>query len=177
MVCGGGRVCVMSDKVRVGISACLLGENVRYDGGHKLDPYLKNILGEYIEWVPICPEVEAGLPVPRDAMRLVGDPGSPRIVTIRTGIDLTERMQEWLERKLRELENEDLRGFVFKARSPSCGIKGVDVFTSSGQQNSSGTGIFCAAFMRKFPSVVIIDELGFHDEKLRRKFLDRLGCL
>lgn len=171
-----GAVGDMNNKIRVGISACLLGEKVRYDGGHKLDPYLKDILGEYVEWVPVCPEAETGLPVPREAMRLVGDPEAPRLVTIKTGIDLTERMLEWSENKLRELNNEDLCGFVFKSRSPSCGIKGVEVYTASGQQNSSGTGIFCAAFMARFPLVPVEDEGSLQDAIHRKKFIDRLGC-
>ncbi|MBI5074588.1 MAG: DUF523 domain-containing protein [Nitrospirae bacterium] len=163
------------DKIRVGISACLLGERVRYDGGHKLNNYLKDILGEHIEWVTVCPEVEAGLPVPREAMRLIGDPASPRLVTIKTGVDLTDRLQLWSEKWLRELQTADLRGFVFKSGSPSCGVKGVEVFTASGQQNSSGTGIFCTAFMTRFPLVPVEDERSFRDAKLLEKFCDRLG--
>ncbi len=163
------------DKIRVGISACLLGENVRYDGGHKLDCYLKDTLGSQVEWVGICPEVEAGLPVPREPMRLVGEPESPRLVTIKTGIDLTERMQKWSEKWLAELEDEDLQGFVFKSGSPSCGVKGVEVFRPSGQPNSRGTGIFCAAFMKRFPLVAVEDEVSIQDTILREKFIDRLG--
>jgi len=177
MVCVVGTVGDMSEKIRVGISACLLGEKVRYDGGHKLDPFLKDTLGQYVEWLPVCPEVETGLPVPREAMRLVGDPETPRLLTIKTGIDLTDRMQTWSQRRLRELESEDLCGFVFKSRSPSCGIQGVEVFTASGQQNITGSGIFCAAFMARFPLVPVVDEGSLQDMQLRRKFLDRLGCL
>src|SRR5512143_1734368 len=105
--------------IKLGISSCLLGENVRYDGGHKLDHYLRDTLGQFVEWVPVCPEVECGLPVPREAMRLVGDPDAPRLVTRKTGIDHTERMTKWAGRKLAQLERQNLCGFVFKARSPS----------------------------------------------------------
>jgi len=166
----------MRNRIRVGISACLLGENVRYDGGHKLDHYLKETLGQYVEWVPVCPEVEAGLPVPREAMRLIGDPESPRLVTMRTGLDLTERLRAWSAKRLKELETTDLRGFVFKSGSPNCGVKGVEVFRHSGLPNSSGTGIFCAAFIKRFPRVAVEDERSLQDTKLRKKFIDRLGC-
>ncbi|MBI5847368.1 MAG: DUF523 domain-containing protein [Nitrospirae bacterium] len=166
----------MNNKIRLGISACLLGENVRYDGRHKLDPFLKNTLSEYVEWQAVCPEIETGLPVPREAMRLVGDPGSPRLVTIKTGIDITDLMQEWSGKKLRELESQDLCGFVFKSRSPSCGIKGVEVFNRSGQPISKGTGIFCAAFMARFPLVAVEDEESLQDAIRRKKFIDLLGC-
>lgn len=166
----------MNNEIRVGISACLLGEKVRYDGGHKLDHYLKDTLGEHVRWVPVCPEVETGLPVPREPMRLVGDPESPRLVTVNTGIDLTDQLRAWSERKLRELQSADLQGFVFKRGSPSCGVKGVEIFSPSGQLNGRGTGLFCAAFRKRFPLVAVADEASLQNTKLRKKFIDRLGC-
>ena len=110
-------------KIKIGVSTCLLGEKVRYDGGHKLDRYITDTLGHYFEWLPVCPEVEYGLPVPRESMHLIGDPASPRIVTVRTGVDHTEGMKKWAEDKLRQLEKEDLCGFIFKSKSPSSGIR------------------------------------------------------
>lgn len=166
----------MNNKIRAGISACLLGEHVRYDGGHKLDHYLKDTLGEYVEWLPVCPEVGAGLPVPREPMRLVGDPESPRLVTVSKGIDLTGQIQAWSEEWLRKVQTADLQGFVFKCGSPSCGVKGVEVFSPSGQLSSRGTGIFCAAFMKRFPLAVVADERSLQNTKLRKKFIARLGC-
>ncbi len=164
----------MSEKIRVGISACLLGEKVRYDGGHKLDHYLKDTLGEYVEWVSVCPEVETGLPVPREAMRLVGDPESPRLVTIKTGIDLTERMQIWSHKRLRELEKKDLCGFVFKSRSPSSGMRFVKVYGLSGVPSNAGAGIFARAFMDMFPLIPVEDEGRLHDPELRENFIERI---
>ena len=143
----------MSEKIKLGISTCLLGENVRYDGGHKLDHFLKDTLGSHVEWVPVCPEVECGLPVPREAMHLVGDPKAPRLVTVRSGKDHTERMFKWAKQKLAELEKLDLAGFVFKSRSPSSGISGVKVYTRSGMPYQKGIGIFPKAGARK-PSFV-----------------------
>lgn len=161
-------------KIKIGISSCLLGEKVRYDSGHKLDRYITDTLGQYFEWVPICPEVEYGLPVPREPMRLVGDPDSPRLITIRTGVDHTEGMLKWAEGKLKELEKEELCGFVFKSRSPSSGIGGVKVYTLSGMPSQRGIGLFGRAFMNKFPVIPVIDDGRLHDPGLRENFIERV---
>src|SRR5512134_4147217 len=84
------------------VSSCLLGEKVRYDGGHKRDPFLVETLGRFVEFVPVCPEVECGLPTPREAMRLEGDPAGPRLVTVTTGVDHTGKMRGWIRTKLKE---------------------------------------------------------------------------
>ena len=83
--------------IKLGVSACLLGQPVRYDGQHKLDPFLRDTLGAYVEYVPVCPEFEAGFGVPREAMRLEGDPASPRLVTVQTRVDHTDRMNAWMD--------------------------------------------------------------------------------
>jgi len=164
----------MEQKIRLGISSCLLGEKVRYDGGHKLDHFLTDTLGKYVDWIPVCPEVESGLPVPREAMRLAGDPSSPRLVTVKTGIDHTERILHWTEKKLRELEKQDLCGFVFKSRSPSSGMRGVKVYGQSGVPSRSGTGVFAGAFMSRFPLMPVEDEGRLHDPGLRENFIERI---
>jgi uncharacterized protein YbgA (DUF1722 family)/uncharacterized protein YbbK (DUF523 family) len=162
------------EKIKTGISSCLLGNKVRYDGGHKWDRYLTETLGQYLEWVPVCPEVECGLPVPREAMRLIGTPDSPHLVTVRTGIDHTERMLQWAENKLRELENENLSGFIFKSRSPSSGIGGVKIYTPSGMPSQRGPGIFGNAFLKHFPLIPGIDDGRLHDPGLRDNFIERV---
>jgi uncharacterized protein YbgA (DUF1722 family)/uncharacterized protein YbbK (DUF523 family) len=164
----------MEEKIRLGISSCLLGEKVRYDGGHKLDHFLKETLGNYVDWVAVCPEVEYGLPVPREAMRLEGDPSSPRLVTIRTRIDHTEGMLKWAGKKVRELEDMDLCGFVFKSRSPSSGMQGVKVYGPSGVPLRSGTGIFAKTFMQRFPLLPAEDEGRLQDPSLRENFIERI---
>ena len=161
-------------KIIIGISSCLLGEKVRYDAGHQLDRYITDTLGQYFEWVPVCPEVEYGLSVPREPMRLVGDPDSPRLITIRTGIDHTEGMLKWAEQKLKELEKEELCGFIFKSRSPSSGIGGVKVYTLSGMPSQRGIGLFGRAFMNKFPVIPVIDDGRLHDPGLRENFIERV---
>lgn len=164
----------MLTKIKVGISACLLGEKVRYDGGHKLDHYLKDTLGQFVEWVPVCPEVECGLPVPREAMRLIGDPDSPRLVTVRSGTDQTVRMQLWAEDRLKQLATVDLCGFIFKSRSPSSGMRGVKVYAASGIPARSGVGVFARAFMEHFQLMPVEDEGRLHDPSLRENFIERI---
>jgi len=162
------------NKIPLGISSCLLGNNVRYDGGHKLDSFLVDTLGKYVQWVPVCPEVECGLPVPREAMRLIGDPGDPRLVTFRTGIDHTARMKRWARKRTAELEKEGLCGFVFKARSPSSGMRGVKIYSESGVPGATGSGIFARAFMKQFPLLPVEDEGRLHDPALRECFIERI---
>jgi uncharacterized protein YbgA (DUF1722 family)/uncharacterized protein YbbK (DUF523 family) len=162
------------EKIKIGISTCLLGEKVRYDGGHKLDRYITDTLGDFFEWLPVCPEVEYGLPVPRESMHLTGDPASPRLVTVRTGIDHTEGMKKWAEDKLGQLKTEELCGFIFKSKSPSSGISGIKVYPSSGIPSNKGTGIFGGAFMLYFPLIPVIDDGRLHDPDLRENFIERV---
>jgi uncharacterized protein YbgA (DUF1722 family)/uncharacterized protein YbbK (DUF523 family) len=162
------------NKITLGISSCLLGNNVRYDGGHKLDHFLVDTLGQYVAWVPVCPEVECGLPIPREAMHLVGDPEDPRLVTIRTRVDHTARMKRWAKKRTTELEKEELCGFVFKSRSPSSGMRGVKIYTDAGMPNTTGSGIFAHAFMKQFPLLPVEDEGRMHDPGLRENFIERV---
>lgn len=160
--------------LRLGISRCLLGENVRYDGGHKLDRFLVNTLGRYVEWVPVCPEVECGLPVPREAMRLVGAPDAPRLVTVRSGIDHTERMRAWAAKRVDRLCQEGLHGFVFKKDSPSSGRFRVKVYDENGVPKREGVGMFAAEVAGRFPLLPTEEEGRLHDMHLRENFIDRV---
>lgn len=161
-------------KIRLGISSCLLGENVRYNGGHQLDRFLMDTLGRYVDYVPVCPEVECGLGVPREPMRLVGDPDNPRLLTRSTHVDHTGRMKRWAKKRLFELAKERLRGFVFKSRSPSSGMTGVKVYDGRGTRVRKGVGIFAAAFMEGFPIIPVEDDGRLHDDRLRENFIGRL---
>jgi len=161
-------------KIKLGISSCLLGEPVRYDGGHKLDHYLVDILGRHVEWVPVCPEVEYGLPVPREAMCLIGDPAEPRLVTRETGIDHTEAMLKWASKKLKELQKEDLCGFIFKSKSPSSGMSGVKVYSESGKISARGRGIFAGVFINENPLLPVEDNEGMQDLEVRENFIERV---
>ncbi len=166
---------MQESEIRVGISSCLLGNPVRFDGGHKLDHYLRDTLGAHVAWVPVCPEVESGLPVPREALRLVGDPRDPQLVTSRTGVDHTAAMKAWTARRLDELESEDLCGFVFKSRSPSSGMRQVKVYPPGGGVPShAGVGLFARGFMERFPLLPVEDEGRLNDPALRECFIERL---
>lgn len=165
------------DKIRIGISSCLLGENVRYDGGHKLDHFLVETLGQYVKYVPVCPEVECGLGIPRESMHLAGDLENPRLVTTRTGMDLTDRMKRWAAKRVKELENEGLTGFIFKSRSPSSGMERVKVFTEKGQPVNKGIGIFAKAFMDHFPHIPVEEEGRLNDPVLRENFIEAIFTL
>lgn len=160
--------------IKIGISSCLLGNAVRYDGGHKHDRYITDTLGTWFSFVPVCPEVECGLPVPREAMHLVGDPDDPRLVTIRTGTDHTARMKRWAKQKVTELEQKDLCGFIFKSRSPSSGMRGVKIYDDNGVPRAAGSGIFAHAFMQRFPLLPVEDEGRLHDPALRENFVERV---
>jgi len=165
------------EKIKLGISTCLLGENVRCDGGHKLDRFLTETLGQYVEYVPVCPEVECGLTIPREAMHLEGDPNSPRLVTIRTKRDMTDRMIQWARKRVAELERRNLCGFIFKSDSPSSGMERVKVYSEKAMPVKKGVGIFARIFMEHFPLLPVEDEGRLHDPELRENFIERIFTL
>ncbi len=167
----------MENKIRLGISTCLLGENVRFDGGHKLDRFLTETLGQYGEYVPVCPEVECGFGVPRESFRLVGDPQSPRLVTTRTNVDHTDRMVQWARKRVQDLGKEDLCGYIFKSGSPSSGMERVKVSDRNGVPAKVGAGPFARAFMEHFPFLPVDDEGRLHDPNLRENFIERIFTL
>jgi uncharacterized protein YbgA (DUF1722 family)/uncharacterized protein YbbK (DUF523 family) len=167
----------MESRIRIGISACLLGHPVRYDGGHKHDRFITDTLGQYLEFVPVCPEVEAGFPIPREAFRLVGDPENPRFMTTRSPVDYTERMAAWAEKRVRELEKENLCGFIFKSGSPSSGLERVKVYNAKGMAEKKGVGMFARAFTRHFPLLPVEEEGRLHDVKLREAFIEQIFTL
>jgi uncharacterized protein YbgA (DUF1722 family)/uncharacterized protein YbbK (DUF523 family) len=160
--------------LRLGISRCLLGDEVRYDGGHKRDSFLVDVLGRYVEWVPVCPEVEAGMGIPREPIHLVADAGSPRLLTVRGQTDVTSMMTAFSEQKIRELQELELSGFVFKKGSPSCGIERVRIFNRRGMPARNGTGLFAHAFMEQFPLIPVEEEGRLCDPGLRENFIERM---
>jgi uncharacterized protein YbbK (DUF523 family) len=148
-------------SVRIGISSCLLGEEVRYDGEHKRDPYLVQTLGPMVEWVPVCPEVEVGLGTPRESIRLVRDAkelDALRLVTGKTGIDLTTRMRRYARQRVRELAKENLSGYILKKDSPTCGMARVKVWQEKGMAERNGRGLFAAELIRQFPNMPTEEE-------------------
>ncbi|MBW2476549.1 MAG: DUF523 and DUF1722 domain-containing protein [Deltaproteobacteria bacterium] len=162
----------MSEKIRLGISSCLLGEMVRYDGGHQLDRYLRDTLGDYVEWVPVCPEVEVGLPTPRETLRLVDKEDGPHLVFSKSGEDITERMLTWARKRVKDLEKENLCGFVFKAKSPSSGMERVKLYDRNGVPGKQGVGLFARVFMEQFPLLPVEEDGRLHDPHLRENFIE-----
>jgi len=163
-----------SRPIRVGISSCLLGEAVRFDGGHKRDPFLTDTFGAFVEWVPVCPEVECGFGTPREAMRLVRVDNDVRLLTVRTAVDLTDRMAAYTRRRVAQLDTEDLCGYVLKKDSPSCGVERVKIYGTGGVPEKSGQGIFARGLVERFPSLPVEEEGRLSDPRLRENFVERV---
>ena len=162
------------EKLKLGVSTCLLGENVRYDGSHKRDKFVCDVLSPFIEWVPVCPERDCGMPVPREAMRLIGDIDNPKLVTNKTFVDKTPMMKAWMTGKLDELEKENLCGYIFKSKSPSSGMARVKVYNAKGIPEKKGIGIFARAFMERFPLLPVEEEGRLNDALIRENFIERI---
>ncbi len=164
----------MQSKITLGISTCLLGKEVRYDGGHKLDRFIRDTLGRYVEFLPVCPEVECGMGIPREALRLVGNPDAPRLVTQKTSRDFTEQMQSWGRKRLEDLAGQELCGYIFKSRSPSSGMERIKVYQENGMPVNKGVGIWARMFMDRFPDLPVEDDGRLHDPVLRENFITRI---
>jgi uncharacterized protein YbgA (DUF1722 family)/uncharacterized protein YbbK (DUF523 family) len=163
-----------NERLRLGVSSCLLGERVRFDGGHKHDRFLTDQLGRYVEWVPVCPELEAGMGVPRESVRLEGDVDAPRLIGSRSGRDHTAAMRRFAGIRARQLMRLELSGYVFKKDSPSCGMERVRVYGQGGTPARRGRGLFAAAFMAACPLVPVEEEGRLHDPVLRESFIERI---
>ncbi len=169
---------ISPETLKLGVSACLLGERVRYDGQHKRDTFVCDTLGPLVTYVPVCPEVECGLPVPREPMHLAGNPADPKLVTTRTGIDHTNRMKSWAATRVRELEAEGLCGFIFKSKSPSSGMERVKVYhEEKNMLTGRAPGMFARAFMDHFPLLPVEEEGRLNDPGLRENFIERIFTL
>jgi uncharacterized protein YbbK (DUF523 family) len=162
------------EVVRLGISACLLGHEVRYDGGHKRDPFLTDELGKCVEWVPVCPEVEIGMGTPREPLQLVHVGRTTRMVTASSGIDYTDRMNEWATARVEMLAREDLDGYVLKSKSPSCGVWNVKVAGVDGSTAMNGRGLFASVLLERFPLLPVEEEGRLADPAVRADFMKRV---
>jgi uncharacterized protein YbgA (DUF1722 family)/uncharacterized protein YbbK (DUF523 family) len=161
------------EKIKLGVSSCLLGEKTRYDGAQKKDPYITATLGCYFTLIPVCPEVGSGMPVPREPMRLEGDVAAPRLLTKGTKIERTRELLAFCRKSIKELEGEGLSGFILKKNSPSCGISRVKVYDGAGR-GRSGSGLYAAAVSRHFPLLPLVDEAGLQDPDVRGNFIERV---
>jgi uncharacterized protein YbgA (DUF1722 family)/uncharacterized protein YbbK (DUF523 family) len=160
-------------ELRIGISSCLLGREVRYDGGHKQDRFLSDVLGKHVRWVPVCPEVEVGMGVPREAIRLEGNADAPRLLGVRSRTDHTDAMRAFARRRTRELDAHELCGYVLKKDSPSCGLERVRLVTDAGTTRE-GIGMFARALIEHAPLLPVEEEGRLNDPRLRENWIERV---
>lgn len=162
--------------IRIGISSCLLGQKVRFDGGHKRDDFLTGTFSNYVEFVPVCPEIEAGFGTPREPMRLVRaeEGAAVKLITVKTGIDLTSRLETFSRRRVKQLEDEDLCGYVLKKDSPSCGMARVKVYDHNTVPSKTGRGLFAEALLERFPFLPVEEEGRLVDPQIRDNFVERV---
>lgn len=165
---------VQSPEIRVGVSACLLGDEVRYNGGHARDRYVVDTLAEHFTFVKVCPEEEVGMGTPRPTVRLEGHRDDPRMIEPVSGKDWTPAMNKFSTVRAREMGGAGLSGFIFKSKSPSCGVFRVKVYTESGHPGDPGAGLFARAMMKRHPLLPVEEEGRLHDPGLRENFLERV---
>ena len=165
-----------TSRVRIGISSCLLGQRVRFDGGHKKDEFLTSHFGRFVEWVPLCPEVEIGLGVPRESLRLVDEKKGIRLIAPRSGTDHTELMSKWAKQQVRFIADQELSGYVLKRSSPSCGLERVKVYRGTGLLHRAGRGLFAEALLDQLPNLPTEEEGRLNDPRLRENFVSQVFC-
>jgi uncharacterized protein YbgA (DUF1722 family)/uncharacterized protein YbbK (DUF523 family) len=176
----GGKTESMNDAtgrstpIRIGVSMCLLGEKVRHDGGHKRDPYLTETLAEFFEWVPVCPEIEAGMGTPREAIQLAHLGGQVRLVGRKSRTDHTDAMRSYARLRVEQLAGQNLSGYILKKDSPSCGLDRVRLHHGPGRVTRSGRGLFAAALADRFANLPIEEEGRLRDPQLRENWIQRV---
>ncbi len=167
----------MKQKIKIGVSSCLIGEKVRWNGDHKQNHYVREVLGHYFEYVPVCPEVEVGMGTPRETVALYGPRENPKMISRKSHIDWTSPMRHYIKNRIPELNKEDLCGYIFKSKSPSCGLARIPVYSDFTHQKARhGAGLFADAFKTKYPWVPTEDEGRLNDFKIRENFLVRVFC-
>src|SRR4051812_3212473 len=166
---------MIDERPRIGVSACLLGEPVRYDAGHKRDSFLVDVFGSHVEWVPVCPEVEAGFGTPRETMHLVRSGRAIRLQTTKSARDVTDQLTDYSAKRVEELAGADLSGYVLKKDSPSCGMERVRVYGKEGSPpERNGRGLFADALIAQMPNLPIEEEGRLSDARLRENFIERV---
>jgi uncharacterized protein YbbK (DUF523 family) len=173
---GESRASIGPVKIRLGVSLCLLGELVRHDGGHKRDRYVTDVLARTFELVPVCPEVEIGLGVPRESIDIFRVQDEERLRGTGSGLDHTDAMGTFARRMVEELRAKGISGYVTKARSPSCALSDARVLGASGATEARAPGMFARVLREAFPDMPMVDEKGLLDEKTRSAFLDAVAA-
>ena len=167
----------MKNKIKIGVSSCLLGEKVRWNGDHKQDRYVRDALGKYFEYIPTCPEVEVGMGTPRETVALYGTLEKPRMIGKKTQTDWTKKINKYTKDRVSELAKHDLCGYIFKSKSPSCGTGRVNIYSEfGGTKARHGLGIFASAFIKTLPLVPVEDEGRLHDSRIKENFIIRVFC-
>lgn len=168
------RTRLTDEPIAVGVSTCLLGQRVRWDAGHKHDRYITDILGQFFRFVPVCPEVEVGMGVPRESVRLIGSVDAPRMVGNKTGTDWTDRMRDYSDKRVKQRDISDLCGYILKKDSPSCGMERVRVYSESGMPAKKGIGFFAESLLKRYPLLPVEEEGRLNDPRLRENFIVRV---
>ena len=162
------------ELIKVGISTCLLGQKVRFDAGHKRDRFITDVLGQYFRFVAVCPELEIGMGVPREAVRLEGAPETPRMLGNKTRRDWTDKMTSYSDKRVRRRDLADISGYILKKGSPSCGMERVKLYNASGMAERNGIGLFAMSLLKRFPLLPIEEEGRLNDAPLRENFIVRV---
>lgn len=164
--------------LRLGVSSCLLGQEVRFDGGHARSRFVGDILGDLFEWVPVCPEVEIGMGVPRPTIRLVEDAGGIRLIAPSTGEEFTRPMNAYSEKRVHALQKDDLDGYILKKGSPSCGMERIRVYDDDegAIQRRNGTGVFADVLLKRWPTLPVEEDGRLNDAGIRENFIERVFC-
>jgi uncharacterized protein YbgA (DUF1722 family)/uncharacterized protein YbbK (DUF523 family) len=167
----------MNNKIKIGVSSCLLGEEVRWNGGHKKDRYVQGVLDKYFDYVPICPEVDVGMGTPRETVALYGTLENHKMISKKSQIDWTGKMTKYMNGRISELGKIDLCGYIFKSKSPSCGIGRVPIYSEFGSSKvRHGPGMFASAFIKTVPLIPVEDEGRLHDPVIKENFIVRVFC-
>lgn len=161
-------------NIKIGVSSCLLGNNVRYDGSHKKMIYITDILSKQFILVPICPEFELGMGIPREAVMLVGKTYEPKMVGINSGENWTDKMLSYSNQRVLCDDIKELSGCILKKNSPSCGIKGVKIYTTLNQFVEKGIGLFAKELLNTHPSLPVIEEDELNDPNKKENFINKV---
>jgi uncharacterized protein YbbK (DUF523 family)/uncharacterized protein YbgA (DUF1722 family) len=160
-------------EVRVGVSSCLLGQNVRYDGGNKADAVVQ-ALGRLFRWIPVCPEVEAGMGTPREPVRLVDRKGKPRMLGVESGTDWTNAMYGFASGHMQRFVQQNLRGYILKSKSPSCALGELPIYGPDGRPTETGRGLFAQVLVYRMPLLPVEEESYLHDFDRAASFVDEV---
>ena len=163
---------MMDNKIKIGVSSCLIGEKVRWNGDHKQNHFVREVLANYFEYVSVCPEMEVGMGVPRETVALYGNLDKSRMISKKTQTDWTRPMKNYIKDRLKSLTHDDLCGYIFKSKSPSCGLGRIPVYSEFGSNKARhGSGMFAQAFTKAFPIVPTEDEGRLNNPRIRENFI------